>query len=245
MAPTPPPPPLPPVAPPNPPPSPTQTVVVNLPPELVHKLSEPSSFFWLTPLATVLAGLLALAGAAVAYRAVKRQINANAQNVQDQIDASTRDVRDQIEANTRTVQDQIDAAAAEQQKNREAEWARLRRREVLDLLEEARLTARKLASIAKDYCLVAENPELFNSPEDQRLKERQPVEFAKIYPSVPILMDKLEMHELTAVSESLSELEIEAGEHIREEIDHGEWTIPEKEQAVFDAIKEALREPPS
>jgi hypothetical protein len=73
---------------------------------------------WLQPLATVVTGLFALTAAIVAYRAVTRQIRANAESVQAQIDA-----------NARAVQDQIDATAAQQQKNREAEWARLRRQE--------------------------------------------------------------------------------------------------------------------
>ena len=67
---------------------------------------------WLQPVATVITGLFALMAAIVAYRAVTRQIRANAENVQAQIDAT----------------------AAQQQKNREAEWARLRRQEVLDLV---------------------------------------------------------------------------------------------------------------
>jgi hypothetical protein len=52
------------------------------------------------------------------------------------------------------------------------------------------------------------------------------------------------MHGLVDVSESLSDLEIEAGAVIQD-LDYGEWTITEKEHAVFDAIGEALREPPS
>jgi hypothetical protein len=68
---------------------------------------------WLQPLATVITGLFALIAAIVAYRAVTRQIRANAENLQAQ----------------------IDAAAAQQQKNREAEWAMLRRKEVLAILE--------------------------------------------------------------------------------------------------------------
>jgi hypothetical protein len=68
---------------------------------------------WLQPLATVLTGIFAVIAATVTYRAVKRQIDANAQNVQDQ----------------------IHAAAEQQQKNREADWAVMRRKEVLDILE--------------------------------------------------------------------------------------------------------------
>ena len=106
---------------------------MNLPPELVHKLSEPSSFFWLQPLATIVAALLAIGGAVIAYRAVKCQ---------------------------------IDAAAAQQPKNRDAEWARMRRTEVLDLLLDVRNLARKLASIARTYSLATD-------PDDLRLKEKR------------------------------------------------------------------------
>ncbi len=80
---------------------------------------------WLQPLATVITGLFALMAAIVAYRAVTRQIQANAKNVQAQ----------------------IDAAAAQQQKNREAEWAMLRRKEVLDLVLEAVSPARVMGPL--------------------------------------------------------------------------------------------------
>jgi hypothetical protein len=59
-----------------------------------------------------------------------------------------------------------------------------------------------------------------------------------------VVMHKLKMHRLVDVSESLSDLEIEAGAVIHD-LDYGEWTITEKERGVFDAIEEALREPPS
>jgi hypothetical protein len=59
-----------------------------------------------------------------------------------------------------------------------------------------------------------------------------------------VVMHKLKMHRLVDVSESLSDLEIEAGAVIQD-LDYGEWTITEKERGVFDAIEEALREPPS
>ena len=75
---------------------------------------------WLQPLATVIAGLLAIGAAAIAYVAVTRQIKANTENVRKQ----------------------ISAAAAEQQKNRAADWAKMRRQEVLDLVLEAGNIAR-------------------------------------------------------------------------------------------------------
>jgi hypothetical protein len=53
---------------------------------------------WLQPLATVITGLLAVLAAAVAYRAVTRQIKANAENVQKQIDANALAVSAQIAA---------------------------------------------------------------------------------------------------------------------------------------------------
>jgi hypothetical protein len=49
---------------------------------------------WLQPLATVVTGLFALIAAIVAYRAVTRQIRANAENVQAQIDANAKAVQD-------------------------------------------------------------------------------------------------------------------------------------------------------
>jgi hypothetical protein len=184
---------------------------VNLPHE---------SLVWLQPLATLIAGAFVLAAAVIAYRAVTRQIAANAQ----------------------AVQDQIDAAAAQQQKNRDAEWARLRRQEVLDLLEEAGRMARKLANAATTYSLVAENPALFDSPDDQRRQEMQDWEFPEITANTSIVVDRLKLHGLTTVSGPLVLLEIEAGAVIQG-LDYGEWTIPDKEQAVFDAIKDALQKP--
>jgi hypothetical protein len=53
---------------------------------------------WLQPLATVTTGLLAVLAAAIAYRAVTCQIEANAENVQKQIDANARAVSAQIAA---------------------------------------------------------------------------------------------------------------------------------------------------
>jgi hypothetical protein len=53
---------------------------------------------WLQPLATVITGLLAVLAAAIAYRAVTRQIKANAENVQKQIDANASAVSAQIAA---------------------------------------------------------------------------------------------------------------------------------------------------
>jgi hypothetical protein len=220
---------------------------VDLPHDFVHQLGQPSSYFWLGPLATVVTGLLALGGAIIAFFAVKRTIRANADNVQDQIDANNKAVQDQIAANAKGVQDQIDAAAAQQQKNHDAEWARMRRKEVLDLLVEAGHMARKLASVATTYATIAENPETFNHPEDHRLKEKQVEEFADLNVrevSVRVMVDKLAMHGLTTVSTALEALEVEAGAIIQD-IDPGPWTIYDKEQAVFAAIKDALQEPPS
>ena len=177
---------------------------------------------WLQPVATVITGLFALMAAIVAYSAVTRQIRANAENVQAQ----------------------IDAAAAQQQKNREAEWGMLRHKEVLDILEEAGHLARKLARAAREDKLIAEDPALFDSPDGQRRRELQVEEFPEITANVSIVDDRLKMHGLITVLTPLRRLEAEAGVVIHGH-DYSHWTIPDKEQAVFDAIKEALREPPS
>jgi hypothetical protein len=177
---------------------------------------------WLQPLATVITGLFALIAAIVAYRAVTRQIRANAENLQAQ----------------------IDAAAAQQQKNREAEWAMLRRKEVLAILEEAGHLARKLARAAREDKRIAEDPALFDSPDGQRRRELQDEEFPEITANVSIVDDRLKMHGLITVLTPLRRLEAEAGVVIHGH-DYSDWTIPDKEQAAFDAIKEALREPPS
>jgi hypothetical protein len=177
---------------------------------------------WLQPVATVITSLFALMAAIVAYRAVTRQIRANAENVQAQ----------------------IDAAAAQQQKNREAEWGMLRHKEVLDILEEAGHLARKLARAAREDKLIAEDPALFDSPDGQRRRELQVEEFPEITANVSIVDDRLKMHGLITVLTPPRRLEAEAGVVIHGH-DYSHWTIPDKEQAVFDAIKEALREPPS
>jgi ribosomal silencing factor RsfS len=175
---------------------------------------------WLQPLATIIAGTLAVLAAAIAYRAVTRQIKANAENVQKQ----------------------IDAAAAEQQKNRADEWARMRRREVLDLLVEAGHLTQKLSSIATTFELHVENPQIFSDPEDHRVKETLKAEYAEL--DLQILINKLKVLGLTAVSDALDQFATEA-RHIIHQTAHGEWSLFDLEQAVIDAIREALREPPS
>lgn len=144
---------------------------------------------WLQPVATVITSLFALMAAIVAYRAVTRQIRANAENVQAQ----------------------IDAAAAQQQKNREAEWGMLRHKEVLDILEEAGHLARKLARAAREDKLIAEDPALFDSPDGQRRRELQVEEFPEITANVSIVDDRLKMHGLITVLTPLRRLEAEAG----------------------------------
>ena len=52
--------------------------MLNLPPELVDKIASHDPTWWAQPLATVIAGLLALAGAGVAFWAVRRQIKSAA-----------------------------------------------------------------------------------------------------------------------------------------------------------------------
>jgi len=191
---------------------------VDFPPHFVHQLGQPSSYFWLGPLAVFVAGLLALGGAIIAFCVAKRTIKANAKNVQDQIGANNKAVQDQIAANAKAVQDQIAAnanavqdqiaaAATQQQKNRDAEWARLRRQEVLDLLAEAGTMARKLLEIAVTYSRVTD-PERSQSPDDERLRDLKATEFRQLNSPdrLPIVLDKLKMHGLTAVSSSLSDL---------------------------------------
>jgi hypothetical protein len=138
---------------------------------------------WLQPLATVIAGTLAVLAAAIAYRAVTRQIKANAENVQKQ----------------------IDAAAAEERKNRDADWARMRRQEVLDLLLDTGQKATKLAQIARSYSM-ATDPELSDDPPDENVTAPLVEEFAEIVAPDrwQIMLGKLEMHGLTAVSATLS-----------------------------------------
>jgi hypothetical protein len=79
------PPPTPPPIPP-PAPAPTQTVVVNIPPELVDRFAPHGP--WLTgPIATLIAAAVALLAAGIAFWAVNRQMSGNAASITKQIDA--------------------------------------------------------------------------------------------------------------------------------------------------------------
>jgi hypothetical protein len=178
---------------------------------------------WLQPLATVIAGTLAIAAAAIAYRAATRQIKSNADNVNKQ----------------------IVAAAADQQKNRDAEWDRLRRQEVRDVLLTAKTTARRLLEIAATYKNVTD-PDRSPTPDDERLADLAAQEFQEIVAEdrLNIVLDELKMYGLPAVASSLSDLEVEAGAVLQDR-DIGEWTLPQKQQAVFDAIDAALKKPAS
>lgn len=180
-------------------------------------------YFWLGPVATIVTGLLALAGAIVAYRAVTRQIDANAKNVQKQ----------------------IDAAAVQAQKDRDYEWARMRRGEVLDLLQETRYLARELALTASNYRIHTPSPGTpagWDENDDPQERHQSEARFLELEVDVPILMDKLTMHELPDVSNALVVLN-RAVEGVISNEDWGRWVVDDRRQAVFDAIKDALRKP--
>ncbi|WP_322860193.1 hypothetical protein U8D42_16655 [Mycobacterium europaeum] len=173
---------------------------------------------WLQPLATVIAGALAVMAAAIAYRAVTRQIKANAENVQKQIDAT----------------------AAEQQKNRAADWAKMRRREVLDLVLEAGNIARRLESIGHTYAM----REGVDPDEEDRLNAAfREFRELNVPDRLPLVMENLKMHGLTAPAEAVSRLEIEVGA-VMQDLDDGP-TIHARRQAVDDAIEKVLEDPPS
>ena len=108
---------------------------------------------------------------------------------------------------------------------------------MLDLVLDAGNMARRLASVARTYSF-ATDPELDHGPDDERLKDAAVKEFRELNSPdrLLVVMHKLKMHGLVDVSESLTDLEIEAGAVIQD-LDYGEWTITEKEHAVFDAIE--------
>lgn len=60
---------------PVPAPSPPQTIMVNLPPELLHKLAAPDNHWWAQPAATLGAALIALIAAVVALSGVWLQLS--------------------------------------------------------------------------------------------------------------------------------------------------------------------------
>jgi hypothetical protein len=172
---------------------------------------------WLQPMATVLTGLFALVAAIVAYRAVTRQIKANAENVQKQ----------------------IDAAAAEAQKNRATDWAKMRRQEVLDLVLEAGNIARRLESIGHSYSTYEGV-----DPEEESRLDAAFNEFTELNAPdhLPLVMANLKMHGLTALAEAVSRLEIEVGA-IMQDIEVGGYTVHAKRQAVSDEITKVLEDP--
>ena len=136
---------------------------------------------------------------------------------------------------------QISAAAAEQQKNRAADWAKMRRQEVLDLVLEAGNIARRLESIGHTYSTY----EGVDPDEEDRL-DAAFREFRELNAPDRLLlvMESLKMHGLTALAEALSRLEIEV-RAVMQDLDVGPPTIHAKRQTVDDAIKKVLEEPPS
>ncbi|WP_156767121.1 hypothetical protein [Mycobacterium sp. E796] len=143
---------------PTPTPSPTQTVVVNVPPDVVGKFAPHDDLAWINgPTATLIAGLLALIGAGIAFWAVNRQIRSNAKVVAEQITANADAVGRQIEANAQSVARQIEAAAAQQ-----------RREERLDLVTEAAHLVHDLAALATQYAAFGGDPDWLDEPSEVR-----------------------------------------------------------------------------
>ncbi|OZE26573.1 hypothetical protein CH256_17435 [Rhodococcus sp. 05-2254-6] len=74
--------------------APVPTVVVEpqvtIPPELLETLTPPDPGWFTQPVATILASFIALGAAIIAWRGVKRQINAAAGNLARQIDAEAK-----------------------------------------------------------------------------------------------------------------------------------------------------------
>lgn len=122
---------------------------------------------WLQPLATVIAGTLAVLAAVIAYRAVTRQIKANAENVQKQIDANALAVSHQI--------------AADRSERRRAER--------IDLAAEGATLVTELAKIAFAYESYGGKTGLTPRPNSQQL------EFEKFY-SLEVLPTTLRMQVL-------------------------------------------------
>jgi hypothetical protein len=138
---------------------------------------------------------------------------------------------------------QINAAAEQQKKNREAEWARLRRGEMLDLLMEAARMSRQLAGLATNYEVRIENPNLFkqhdDEPLDQQLEKLKDDFYAL---EGHLLVDKLDLLGAEEVSHALKDV-VEEASGVIHQMPEGEWTIYEKEEAVAAAIKAALKQP--
>jgi hypothetical protein len=208
------------MSPPTPPPSPnppTQTVVVNIPPELVDKFA-PHGPSWLTgPSATLIAGLLALIGAGIAFCAVHRQINANSKSVEKQ-----------IQANAAAVARQIEAAGAHE-----------RRKERLEVVTEAAHIAHDLAGLATQHAAYGD-PEWHDEPPDVAQK-RVEDEFdgMQVWPT----LRKLDLLGMADAVEAIQEVFSEAGRIIHphplyEPMES--WTIYEKEEHAIATLKAAL-----
>ncbi|MCG7595765.1 hypothetical protein [Mycobacterium sp. PSTR-4-N] len=137
---------------------------------------------------------------------------------------------------------QIKAAAQQQEKNRQAEWARTRRSEMLDVLMEAARIARHTSGIATNFELRVEEPQMFANdaqPLQQQLDELKNDFYAL---EAGLLVAKLDLLGLEGVSSALNALEEEASDVVLR-IEAKDWTVYEKEEAVLAAIKNALRQP--
>ena len=232
------PPPLPPSPPPLPPPPPLpspppipgqsgpQTVVVNVPPDLVDKFAPHG----LTgPWATLIAAAVALIGAAIAFWAVNRQIKANGKAVAAHINANAAAVTAQIDANAAAVAEQIEAAAAHQ-----------RRAERLDVVTEAAHLVHDLSALATQHAAYAGDPEWLDEP-SAVAQGRVEDKFDEI--TVWPLARRLDLLGMTAAAEAVEEVYHEASRVIRpsgyEETDEG-WTIYDKKDRAILALKDGL-----
>jgi hypothetical protein len=208
---------------------PTQTVVV-LPPEVVDKIAPETGFTWLNgPTATLIAGLLTLIGAEVAFWAISRQIRANAKAVNDQIKANADAVSRQIEGNQASVASQIEAATAHQ-----------RRAERLDVVTEAASLVHDLAALATQHAAYGGNPTWLDEPSEVA-QGRVENEFESLI--VWPITRRLDLLGMSEAAEAVEAAYFEASRvikpHMYEQASE-EWTIYDKKDQAFSALKRAL-----
>lgn len=209
---------------------PTQTVVVTLPPGVADKLAPHDGIAWLNgPTATLIAAVLALIGAGIAFWAVSRQIRANATAVNEQVAANAKAVNLQIEANAASVRSQIEAAAAQQ-----------RRAERIDVVTEAAHLVHDLAALATQHAAYGGDPTWLDEPSEVA-QGRVEDEFERL--TVWPIARRLDLLGMSKAAEAVEAAYYEASRVIKPHMYDQpleEWTMYDKKDQAILALKQAL-----
>ncbi|MGW9262933.1 hypothetical protein [Gordonia terrae] len=235
-----------PPAPPPRPQLPPETAQIQVPPDVLESIAPADPGWFTQPIATIVAALIALAAAYLAWKGVKRQIQANAENVTRQLSANSLALKQQLDAAERNLQRQLEAQAAEYEKNRLTDMRTAQRSHLIEVLTESAATAEELSGIATRFQLVREDPGLFDNPaEDRALAQHQ---FDTEYRIALRLIMQLQILGLDEVADGLEAVLNEAhsvvGEMDKYEqyaVSGGGWTIYEKRDSALASIRKALK----